>query len=238
MKCYYTNAAHAKLAAFFTSCDAKERECASGKGSQPMALASYYRKAKDHIVRITPVIHMGNLGTALLASSGVSPTSPVTNHTVLNLVGAASALPHKEGRYVATGPKITAESIAQMAGRFSHFLDAQEDEGEEGGEGEGEEEEAASDHGEDKGSQSTRASERDVRTSAYDIATGGVAHLISEDAVESALVLVRHSLDVAAAVHSSSQARVAPLLITPGFALTSTAAHVALGLAGAKKTIK
>ena len=195
----FTDRAHDKVAAFFTWCEAKERE--SSRGNIPAALAAYFRKAKDLLLRIVPILHLGKLAVALLKDAGMSPGQPVDNGLILRLVGAASALPHADERFIVCGPGPGV--LGDLA------ANSDEEDGDSGSQGAG----------------SQGAGSQDLARLNLTF-----AHLICEEAVDQAVALVRCSLDVAGAVHSLSQARCGVLLKQHGFYVTGKYAHDQMGL--------
>ena len=98
---YFSNDAQDLVAQFNSSMESKEVD-ALRSGSA--TLAPYLRKAKDHLLRVVGVVHILDLGAELLEAASLPQGVDVRPRHLLRLIETASAMPHKEGRFIATGP--------------------------------------------------------------------------------------------------------------------------------------
>lgn len=105
------------MAEWFTRCDGSEKDCTSGDGV--WALAPFWRKNKDHAMRLSPILHALNGGAKLWAETGLSDSAPLTMRNLLRVIKTAKEQPHKPGLYAAHPMSEAAHVISEDAVRQS-----------------------------------------------------------------------------------------------------------------------
>lgn len=124
---FFTADAQDIVAQWNNKCDKEERSCLAAGGTSSMA--PYWRKAKDHLLRICGVYHLGGLAVKLIESAQLSPSTKVRPRHLLKLVSHAVEMPHVDGRYVVTGEGVSscpanASLERKMEGSLAHLIDA------------------------------------------------------------------------------------------------------------------